>query len=156
MDKVFLTYDDVEKSIDKMAIQITSSGYLPDVLISIGRGGMIPTRMLSDRLGITNVMMLPASSYTGIGTKIAPTIGTLPRTIFHEDVLLIDDILDSGSTIAAVKKAIQPNSPCGVLTATIYCKSSNNLRASFYDRLCDDDEWIVFPWETVENKNNYQ
>ena len=67
----YLKLDNLEISIAIADIskKIIESNYQPDVLISIGRGGMVLTRYLSDILGVKEIGYLPISMYTGVKTR---------------------------------------------------------------------------------------
>lgn len=44
--KLYLTYDQIHKTIKKLSENITASGFTPDVIVAIGTGGFIPARIL--------------------------------------------------------------------------------------------------------------
>jgi len=150
MKKLHLKWKDIEKSLSKITEQLKESNFKPDVIISIGRGGMVPARILSDMLGINEVTMIPAKMYTGVGTRNArPVIGSLSVSIKHKNVLVVDDIVDSGLTIEAVIDLLMKSTPAQIKTVTVAIKENATIMPSYYDMTAKEEEWVVFPWETV-------
>lgn len=154
--KVAIPYDVIYSYLKDISDQIQKMNYKPDVLISIGRGGMIPTRILSDLLNVKEVSYITAKMYTGIDQRDnKPTIGNiiLSTTLTNKNILLIDDIIDSGLTVDAVYNKIKELKPLSVKVATILCKKHVSRKPSFYKCDCENDQWIVFPWELNEFKD---
>lgn len=151
MKKVYLKWQNIAKSINKIADNIKESGFKPDAIISIGRGGMIPARLLSDILEVKNVSMISAKLYTGIGARNSkPTIGAINTNIQDKNVLIVDDIVDTGITIDAVIDSVNKYRPSIIRIATLVVKDHVKRLPSYYDQTVKEEEWIVFPWELKE------
>lgn len=150
---VRLTWEIIDIDCNTIANNIIQSNRLPDVIISIGRGGMIPARIISDLLSVKNVYMFNIKLYTGINKRAEiPTIESFNHYIEGKNVLLVDDIMDSGKTIEAVINALQAKKPKSIRTATLVCKKHVVNKPSFYVITCNANDWIVFPWERNEFK----
>ena len=148
MKKLHLKWKDIEKSLSKMADQLKESNFKTDVIISIGRGGMVPARILADMLEVDEVTIIPAKMYTGVGTRNArPLIGNINISIKHRNVLVVDDIVDSGLTIDAVIDYLQKSTPSQIKTVTVAIKEDATVKPSYSDVVAKKEEWIVFPWE---------
>jgi hypoxanthine phosphoribosyltransferase len=153
MDKqikyVNISWDQIDKQCDKIAADIKRTNIIFDMIVAIGRGGMIPARIMSDRLGINNIQLFSIKLYKDVGQRNnKPTIENFSVSIDDKNILLIDDILDSGTTIDAAITYMQSHRrPISVKTATLLCKKSNKRKPTFFADECADDEWIVFPWE---------
>ena len=112
---------------------------------------MIPARILSDRLGIDNVQLFTIKLYKGIAQRNnKPTIGSFSIDVDKKNILLVDDILDSGRTVEAVISYMKLKKPTSVKTVTLLCRKSNKRKPTFFAEECEDGEWIVFPWEQNE------
>ena len=59
-----------------------------------------------------------------------------------EGWLLIDDIVDTGATVRAIRKLLPK-----VFFATLYAKSKTKDLAALYLHEASPDVWIYFPWE---------
>ena len=64
--------------------------------------------------------------------------------VLSSDVLVVDDICDSGQTIADIK-----NYKCH--TATIHHKQSAIAVPDIYYSIVPEDKWIVYPWESRDS-----
>jgi len=143
----FLSWDDICTACHDIKSKIETI-YNPDVLISIGRGGMIPTRILADLLDINDVYMYSIKLYKGIAQRNnRPTVQSFNHNIEQKNILLVDDIMDSGTTIETVIQNLKRNKPKNIRTATILCKTSCKRQPTFYSKNSEVNDWIVFPWE---------
>lgn len=154
---IYMTWEDVEKSCMKIHNSMKANNYMPDIIIGLLWGGVVPTRLLVDIMGHKriNTHVTYASLYDGIGKRRdVVDIGfnhDFLKTFADKKVLVIDDIWDSGMTMrAALKDLVEHN--CIVSTATLVYKNVNSsIAPNYYDKvLSSDNIWIVFPWEKCE------
>jgi len=127
----------VEDALDRMAQQINDRLRSSDPLvICVLRGGLIPTGLLMPRLNFPLQMdYVHATRYDG-GTQggeiqwiVTPSCFLLERT-----VLLIDDILDEGRTLAAIINGCKASGAKEVYSAVLINKlhdRKNNMTADF-------------------------
>lgn len=151
MNYVNLSWNDIEGYCNDLAIKIKATKFQPDMIIALGRGGMIPARLMSDILGVQNVCMFGIKLYTGVSTKKdKPTIEPFNHIIEKKNVLLIDDILDSGITIEKAYETLYNKKPKSIKIATLLCKKTSLKKPTFFSKECLENEWIIFPWEICE------
>ena len=131
--KVFLSWDDIEEQVNKLAGQINRMEKKPFYLYGVPRGGLIPATWLSHKTGI---------KYQQINSSQISKIADLSH------ILIIDDICDSGETI----KKIKENFP-KCQTATLYYKETAIDKPNIYGEIVGE-EWLVFPWENSEKVGN--
>jgi hypoxanthine phosphoribosyltransferase len=151
-----MSWEDVEKSCEKIYKDMVNNNYVPDVIIGLLWGGVVPTRLMVDLLGHErlNTHVIYTSLYDGVGKRkktVDIDLRHFNGNISNKKVLIIDDIWDTGTTMRAVlKELIEHN--CEVSTATIVYKNTNSMIApNYYDHIIDkDSSWIVFPWEKNE------
>jgi hypoxanthine phosphoribosyltransferase len=152
-----LNWNDIDHACDMIAQTIMTDKVKFDSIICAGRGGMIPSRILSDKLDIPEVHFVNAKAYSGIGKRdqvfVSSSIGPLSK----QKVLIVDDILDSGVTLEAInQKVIQSklpqDQPLYTRTATLCWKNVQPLKPSYYHYDIEKDVWVVFPWEKCETK----
>jgi hypoxanthine phosphoribosyltransferase len=138
-----LTWQAVLKLSDLLANKIVDSGTEFDMLVGLARGGLIPSRLLSDRLNVKKVASI-GISYEGSG-RTNPMVYSLPSPVKKgQKILLIEDRIESGKSL---KKAMEILDSQGAVTHTACYFSSNSsvLRPDYYLHETDDD--IIFPWE---------
>ena len=160
MEKVYISAQQLLEDSFNLAIQIYESGYRPNYIVGVWRGGApvgIAVQELLDVLGVdSDHIAIRTSSYTGIGerSKHVNVHGLnylIKRLESHDSVLIVDDVHDSGlsiqQTIIELKKACKKNTP-EIRIATPYFKPKNNKTDRVPDYyIHETDEWIVFPHE---------
>lgn len=107
-----------------LSLMIKESGYRPDSVIAILRGGYIVGRLISDFLGVEDLVVLGIVSYgTRVGQSEEPVI-TYP--IIHDlrgrNVLVVDDVADTGKTLTTARDLLRLYGAREVRTATLYVK----------------------------------
>jgi hypoxanthine phosphoribosyltransferase len=127
MDKRFLSWNDIERAINKIVASINSSEIKINAVGGLPRGGLIPAVMLSHRLGIPFVSQANIKSIFG-------------------NILIVDDICDSGQTLKKFK--FEEN----VYTATLHWKQSSEYQPNYFWEVAYENEWIVYPWENKDSQ----
>ncbi len=130
--------------------QIRRSGYKPDLLVAISRGGWVPGRVLSDLLENPDIATIKVEHYIGIyKTRARPKITQpLPIEVDGKRILLVDDIADSGKSLKLVKKHLFDQGAADVKICALYCKPWSIVTPDFLARTTD--AWICFPHEIYE------
>ena len=157
VEKAFIRADDLVRDSFGLAKRIYDSGFVPDVLLVLWRGGTPVGIVIHEFLlykGIdTYHTALKAESYVGIGERTAPRIeymeSLLEKVTPNSRVLVVDDIFDSGSTMKRVVELLSP-AVAEIKIATLYYKPGANttdITPDFYGR--QTDRWIVFPHELM-------
>lgn len=120
-----MIWSDVEKWVNKLANIIKSKKILFDKIYTVSRGGLIPARLLADKLGIDSII-----------------VDQMPP----DNSLFVDDIYDSGKTYNKYGKNVALY--C-VLYLRINQKCPDNV---IYAEITSDDKYINFVWEKTESK----
>lgn len=154
---LYLTWGDIGAATQVLAEQVTAGG-MPQAVVGIVRGGMIPAVWLAHRLGIRDVRTIEVTRTTGDGINAAKTLLPTVRNpaslgdLTDLDVLLVDDIAGSGATLAHTADLLRDLGPARVRTAVLTVNRANWRQEADPDRVIDhiaslNDTWIVFPWE---------
>ncbi len=98
----------------QLAVKVAESGYRPDLILAIARGGLPVGGALGYALGVKNCAAINVEFYTGVGERMEVPV-VLPPTPPLVDlagltVLVADDVADSGNTLAADRRPCA--SPC--------------------------------------------
>ena len=125
MEKIYLSWDEIEIAVENLAYQIKNSDKKIGSISGLARGGLIPAVILSHKLGIP--FMSEDNDSEGY-------------------VLIVDDICDTGETLEYYTKYEY------IITATIHYKQSAIVKPDFYYNLAPRDKWIVYPWEQKDSK----
>lgn len=148
MNYIKPTWNDIETSCNEMLISMSSNKYKPDAIVCLLRGGMVPARIFADRFNITsNLFVIDVKFYTGIAETRTEPIIKCSEEIIGQNVLVVDDICDSGKTMDCVKLFLRDNA---MRTATLFCKEDCTTKPDFYHKVVKKDDWVMFPWEREE------
>jgi len=144
------SWDHIYEFCIQVADQIRRSGYKPDLLVAISRGGWIPGRVLSDLLENPNIATIKVEHYIDIyKTRSKPEITQpLPIEVKGKKILLVDDIADSGKSLKLVKEHLAEQGATDVKICALYYKPWSIVMPDFSARTTD--AWICFPHEIYE------
>ena len=151
LEFLFLSWDDVQRLSEKVSDLITDSGYKPDLMIAISRGGFDPARIISDQLNIRKLASLQIIYYTGLNSRKDEPEVLFPLNAQVEGlkVLVVDDVSDSGNSLIVVKKYVEEKGASEVKLATLHHKPWSKFMPDFYAE--EVDKWIIYPWEPRES-----
>lgn len=156
-EKIYLDSNGLTRDSFSLARKIYDSGFRPDVIIGLWRGGTPVAVAVQEGLHYLGVdcyhTALKTQAYTGIGEHKHPVIENMGAVMDHlgtaKRVLVVDDIFDSGDTVAAVKEALSPF-VLDLRFATLYYKPARNHWPFGPDYwLRETDAWLVFPHELM-------
>ncbi len=121
-----------------------------DCIIGVSRGGLALTRIMSDLLDIQNVMITRCEYYTDIGEKKKKPVITqkIQGNISGRNVLVVDDVADTGESLLVIKSYLESKRPNQVKIATIFIKPWCKVMPDYF--VSRTDAWIIFPWEYYE------
>ena len=180
MKKVHLTWQDIQQQTNELLRQLATDCWRPDYVVGINRGGLVPCNLISQYLNVT--------MYT-LDVRLRDGDGNLESNLWmaedafgynnpsesgvtgarwdinqRKNILIVDDINDSGATINWIKNDWQSGCLPGETTAwdTVWgknvrvavlynneasdCVLDPNYTAVEINKL-HDPQWIVFPWE---------
>jgi len=143
---IILRWRDVEALVDTLASKIEAT-YRPTLIVGIQRGGATVAHLISDRLDIYNICTVGCRSRRGAEREIYQPLPL--RRLTEHDVLLVDDVADSGKSMRyVVDGEISPKKPRSLRTATLHIKPWSEFTPDFYVKRIDG--WISYPWERYE------
>lgn len=151
MDVRSLSWAETDRLCEALASQITSSGFVPEAIVGISRGGLVPSRLLSDILGVRELFTIRVSFYTGVGkTAAAPRIvQPLSEGLGGKAALLVDDVSDTGGSLKAAVAHLRAMGAGDVKVATLHFKPHSKFRPDFFVE--ETGAWLVYPWERHES-----
>ena len=156
-DKHYLSANEYHSDTWRLAAEVRMSGWKPDILIALWRGGAPVGICVHEFFKATgwNVQHIPLKSvsYTGIGENSGGVMFTLGDFVFGmirpgDKVLVVDDVFDTGKTAAAVKAQVDAIG-AEMRMACVYWKPEKNITSLKPDYFVRDVglDWIVFPHE---------
>ena len=146
-EREILTWDAFGDSSRELAQQVADSGWVPDIILAIARGGLLPAGALGYALSIKNVFVVSVEYYTGIDQRLDFPVMLPPQLnlvdIKDSKVLIVDDVADTGHTLKAVQEFVG-TTVSEARSAVIYEKPQSVVKCEYVWR--QTDRWIDFPW----------
>lgn len=158
-DRENLTWQGFGDACRQIAQQIADSGWMPDLIVAIARGGMLPAGAISYALGVKANGAINVEFYTGVGkTMLEPEILEPYMDISSLEgkrVLIVDDVADSGKTLKLIMDLIakeglsmgSDSAKVDARSATIYLKPTSIIKPDYVFK--QTDKWINFPWSVL-------
>jgi len=101
-------------------------------ITTLSRGGLVPSRLLADTLGIKKIFV--------------------DQTSVSSDSLFVDDIFDTGKTFDNILSCV--DDPSKFIFATLFARRGMKYpKQLIYAEKTFDDSYVVFPWDKLEFKN---
>lgn len=138
-----------------VAEKIKASGYNPDLIVGLARGGWCLARVLCDFLGVKDLVSLKVEHW---GITATPDGKAKLKYPFSMDltgrkVLVVDDITDTGESMMISVNYVKSLNPREVRTATLRHIEGSKFKPDYY---AEDISWrwVIFPWNFIEDLCN--
>lgn len=147
--KVLISEEDVDKKIYEIGQQITKDYEGKDVhLICVLKGGVFFMCELSKRIGVPVTMDFMSVSSYGDDTKssgVIKIVKDLDESITGKDVLVVEDIVDSGRTLSHLLELLESRNPNSIRLCTLLDKPDRRVKDVKVDYTCFQipDEFVV-------------
>ena len=144
-EKLYFTNIQMRNALIQIEDKIVHSGWMPDVVMGVNRGGVIPGVYLSHRI---------KRKHIPVDVRLRDNVDTnnldaLYRAIDKgEKILIIDDINDTGATFEYIKFNCVSNA--NVRYAAVINNKPSPFTVDYHGYEIDksvEDRWVVFPWE---------
>ncbi len=136
-----VSWDQLHRDSKALAWRLADKGPWAKI-VTVTRGGMVPACIVARELEVRYVETVCIISYDyqdqGELTILKPVAGDGP------DVLIIDDLVDTGRTAAAVRKMLPT-----AHYATVYAKPEGRPLVDTFVTEVSQDTWIYLPWDTA-------
>jgi len=177
LKKIYLSWHEIESLTQDIIRQLHQDTWKPDYVVGITRGGLVPANLISQYLNIPMHTLKVAlrdnpdcesncwMPEDATKLEMAKTSGFPQFEHRRKNILIVDDINDSGATLNWIKRDWEA-SVAGTTSPEVWTQVwNNNVRiATLYDNESSDSEltidfsavtinkanedvWIVFPWE---------
>lgn len=148
-EREILTWETFGSATRELAQGIADSGFEPDIVLAVARGGLTVAGAVAYALGVKNCFAMNVEFYTGIDERLDVPV-MLPPTLDLMDirgskVLVADDVADTGKTLELVRSVIAEH-VAEARSVVLYQKPHSVLDADYVWK--HTDRWINFPWST--------
>jgi uncharacterized protein len=148
-----LSWEAVARDTKRLSHAIRQSGYMPDIIVAVTRGGLIPARIVSDYLHIKDIATIKVEHWGIAATPDEKAILKFPLNadIKKKKVLLVDDITDTGDTLEISVPYLMGFDPEEIRSATLLHKTTSHIVPEYFVRKIGRWRWIIFPWHVWED-----
>lgn len=143
----------MEGQVQEILRQMQQQSWLPDYIVGITRGGLIPATFISQYLN--RPMHALKVSLRGVEPDCESNLWMQEDAVNGCKILIVDDINDNGATINWIRQDWGSEIPWNrtVRIAVLYDNESSqaSITPDFFAlsiNKADVDEWIDFPWES--------
>jgi len=134
------TFDEFKNDLNQLKIK------KPDAILAIARGGLTFAHHLAEKLDMREVFSINAVSYEKDKKLDNIHIFNIPDLQNYENILVVDDISDSGDTFIEVLNLLKQKYPDKIYkTISIFYKPSSKFKPDYFFH--ETNEWINFFWE---------
>lgn len=140
----YVSWDEVQSLCRKLAARIHAER--PDLIriLAITRGGLFPAGILARELNIKLIETVGMESYNGMEQGSDVQILKEFNQRFSHNVLVVDDLADTGRTLKELKKSlVKP------VVVTLFAKPQGLEMVDYYAEEVPQDTWVRFPWDTA-------
>ncbi|MCS7140273.1 MAG: phosphoribosyltransferase [Candidatus Nezhaarchaeota archaeon] len=158
MNVKVVSWDEVVKWCKELARRIRASGFKPDVIVAIARGGFTPARLLCDYLNVIDLLSIKIEHWieTGKHKEEATIKYPFNYDLSGKNVLIVDDIADTGKSIIVAKRYIlDVCKPKELKTATMQLiPATSMIVPDYYVDEVKEWTWYMYPWNFTEDMVN--
>lgn len=157
MPDLYVSWSDYYSKIERLAVTIYHSNWNFNQILCLARGGLRLGDVLS-RIYCQPLAILAATSYGGTDDRVRGALSfsrhlTMTTQQLGSHVLLVDDLVDSGTTLQQAVRWLEHNHGDGieeVRTAVVWYKGCSIFSPDYYVDYLPDNPWIHQPFERYE------
>ena len=157
MPNLHVSWDEYNTLVERLALNVYESGFHFDQIICLARGGLrvgdVLSRIYEQPLAVLSTHSYSAEGGTIRGELVIAEHMTMTKPRLGEKVLLVDDMVDSGHTLAAVYAELPKRFPhiTALKTAVLWWKACSTATPDYFVEYLPDNPWIHQPFEVYDS-----
>lgn len=140
---LYVSWDDIQMMCRDLAVSIHKDAPEIDKILAITRGGMFPAGIIARELNIRQIETVSIASYDE-QQRHEPKILKMCAEQFRSNVLVVDDLADTGTTLRLLQKELT-----NARFATLFVKPQGAGLVNWSAREVPQSTWVRFPWDTI-------
>ena len=153
-----VSWKDIERWSKDIVKKVLESGYEPEIVIGLARGGLVPARLISDYLNIKDLYAVKTEHWgvTATPDGKAKLAQGLQVDISGRKILVVDDITDTGQSLKLAVEHIAQQNPKEIRSATLLHITHSKYVPHYYSEEVPEENWtwFIFPWNVYEDLRN--
>lgn len=148
-----ISWDEAYRLSKRLALKIKSSGFHPDLVIAIGRGGYVPARVVCDFLLHSLLTSIKIEHWDIAACKRQEATVRFPLAVdvHNQKILIIDDVTDTGDTLKAAVDYVRGLGAGEINTGVLQHKITSPVVPDFCADVVQEWKWIIYPWAAHED-----
>jgi len=148
MSKLYYPYKEFREDLKTLTQKIDQPF---DAILGIARGGLSMAQMLGEYYDLRKVYAINTIGYEDTQKKESVEVFNIPDLKSAKQVLIVDDIVDSGDTLVEILKVLERQYPSVTfLSASLFYKKTAKITPTWYVK--EPKGWIDFFW-SVDLRN---
>jgi len=148
IEKIYYPYQEFKEDLQTLTKNINQPF---DTILGISRGGLSMAQMLGEYYDIREVYAINTIGYNDMEKNDSVEVFNIPDLKSAKQVLIVDDIVDSGDTLVEVFKVLNENYPnVTFFSAALFYKKTAKITPTWYVK--EPKGWIDFFW-SVDLRN---
>lgn len=146
MSQFYYSWEDFEKDLFVINGRIHHSGWLPEHIVGVKRGGLVGAVCFSH---LFQAPMHVITYQTRENNK-SLCFSDLLSIDKDKKILVVDDICDTGETFEKIKEFSKDFK--NIKFCSLYYNIRQKINVDYFARKIDrdkDESWIIFPWEKI-------
>ena len=124
-----VSWNEIESMVMILSKKITKLSRTFSSITTLSRGGLVPSRLLADHLGIETIFV--------------------DKRKITSDSLFVDDIFDSGKTFDKISSKV--DAPKKLVFVTLFARRGKKYPKNLvYAKKTNNDAYVIFPWDKLE------
>ena len=147
LNKTQYSWTEFDNDVLDLFKQIDDSGWTPDYIVGVKRGGLVPAIKLSHCFKKPMIMM---SCQLRDNEDSEVRLYEVEGIPIHKNILIVDDICDSGSTLTKIIREFYVRGHNSVKTCSLIYNTRQPFVVDYAAKKIDrskNKDWIIFPWE---------
>ncbi len=139
----------------QVAKKVNNSGYKPDMIVGLARGGWVLARVLCDLIGVKDLVSLKVEHWGVTATPDGKAKLKYPLNVdlTEKNVLVVDDITDTGESMHVTVEYLKSLKPSEIKTAALRHITSSKFMPDYFGEEISW-RWVIFPWNFTEDLCN--
>jgi len=148
MTKIYYPYQEYKQDLKTLAEKIDQPF---DAILGIARGGLSMAQMLGEYYDLREVYAINTIGYDDTQKLQRVEVFNIPDLKLAKQVLIVDDIVDSGDTLVEVLRVLKKKYPSVTFfSASLFYKKTAKITPTWYVK--EPKGWIDFFW-SVDLRN---
>ena len=154
-----VSWDEIVSWSKQLADKVKNSGYKPDIIIAVARGGYVPARLICDFLGIENLVSVQSQHWTEAAKMAEKAVLKFGYKLDLKDynALLVDDIVDTGESLLLARDYILKEwKPKNLKIAVLqWISPVAKFKPDYYVLEVKEWVWFMYPWTRLEDVTQF-